>query len=294
MVYMRGKFNKSSLIGWQFVLLPSALILLFSFYPMIQSFILSFESGKGNVSQFVGLGNYTRLFSDPMFRQALFNTLLYLVVQVPIMLLLGLVIAHLLNSPKLKLKGFYRTAIFLPCVTALVSYSILFKSMFAVDGIFNQMLLNLHIISEPVAWLLDPVWARVVIILAITWRWTGYNMIFYLSAMQNVDPSVYEAASIDGASKFRQFVSITIPMLKPIILFTAIISTNGTLQLFDEVVNITNGGPGNSTMTISHYIYNLSFVYTPNFGYAATVSYAIVFIVAVLALLQLKVGGEKK
>ncbi|HIW32393.1 MAG TPA: sugar ABC transporter permease [Candidatus Paenibacillus intestinavium] len=291
---MRGKFNKSSLIGWQFVLLPSALILLFSFYPMIQSFILSFESGKGNVSQFVGLGNYTRLFSDPMFRQALFNTLLYLVVQVPIMLLLGLVIAHLLNSPKLKLKGFYRTAIFLPCVTALVSYSILFKSMFAVDGIFNQMLLNLHIISEPVAWLLDPVWARVVIILAITWRWTGYNMIFYLSAMQNVDPSVYEAASIDGASKFRQFVSITIPMLKPIILFTAIISTNGTLQLFDEVVNITNGGPGNSTMTISHYIYNLSFVYTPNFGYAATVSYAIVFIVAVLALLQLKVGGEKK
>jgi len=291
---MRGKFNKSSLIGWQFVLLPSALILLFSFYPMIQSFILSFESGKGNVSHFVGLGNYTRLFSDPMFRQALFNTLLYLVIQVPIMLILGLVIAHLLNSPKLKFKGFYRTAIFLPCVTALVSYSILFKSMFAVDGIFNQMLLNLHIISEPVAWLLDPVWARVVIILAITWRWTGYNMIFYLSAMQNVDPSVYEAASIDGASKFRQFVSITIPMLKPIILFTAIISTNGTLQLFDEVVNITNGGPGNSTMTISQYIYNLSFVYTPNFGYAATVSYAIVVIVAVLAVLQLKVGGEKK
>ncbi|MCR8658854.1 carbohydrate ABC transporter permease [Paenibacillus endoradicis] len=291
---MRGKFNKSSLIGWQFVLLPSALILLFSFYPMIQSFILSFESGKGNVSHFVGLGNYTRLFSDPMFLQALFNTLLYLVIQVPIMLILGLVIAHLLNSPKLKFKGFYRTAIFLPCVTALVSYSILFKSIFAVDGIFNQMLLNMHIISEPVAWLLDPVWARVVIILAITWRWTGYNMIFYLSAMQNVDPSVYEAASIDGASKFRQFMSITIPMLKPIILFTAIISTNGTLQLFDEVVNITNGGPGNSTMTISQYIYNLSFVYTPNFGYAATVSYAIVVIVAVLAVLQLKVGGEKK
>ena len=291
---MRGKFNKSSLIGWQFVLLPSALILLFSFYPMIQSFILSFESGKGNVSQFVGLGNYTRLFSDPMFRQALFNTILYLIIQVPIMLLLGLVIAHLFNSPNLKFKGFYRTAIFLPCVTALVSYSILFRSIFAVDGIFNKLLLNMHIISEPIAWLLDPVWARVVIILAITWRWTGYNMIFYLSAMQNVDPSIYEAASIDGASKFRQFMSITIPMLKPIILFTAIISTNGTLQLFDEVVNITNGGPGNATMTISQYIYNLSFVYTPNFGYAATVSYAIVFIVAVLAILQLKVGGEKK
>lgn len=291
---MRGKLNKSSLIGWQFVLLPSALILLFSFYPMIQSFLLSFESGKGNVSHFVGLGNYSRLFSDPMFKQALFNTILYLVIQVPIMLFLGLVIAHLLNSPKLRFKGFYRTAIFLPCVTSLVSYSILFKSIFAVDGIFNKLLLNLHIINEPIAWLMDPIWARVVIILAITWRWTGYNMIFYLSAMQNIDPSIYEAASIDGASKVRQFMSITVPMVKPIILFTAIISTNGTLQLFDEVVNITNGGPGNSTMTISQYIYNLSFVYTPNFGYAATVSYAIVFIVAVLALIQLKVGGEKK
>src|SRR5690606_23654147 len=256
---------------WQFVLLPSALIMLFSFFPMIQSFILSFESGKGNVSHFVGFGNYVRLLSDPMFLQALFNTILYLIIQVPIMLFLGLIVVHLLNSPNLKLKGFYRTAIFLPCVTSLVSYSILFKSIFAVDGIFNKMLLSLHIINDPVAWLMDPFWARVVIILAITWRWTGYNMIFYLSAMQNIDPSIYEAASIDGASKVRQFTSITIPMVKPIILFTAIISTNGTLQLFDEVVNITNGGPGNSTMTISQYIYNLSFMYTPNFGYAATV-----------------------
>ena len=291
---MKAKLNKSTLIGWQFVLLPSALILLFSFYPMIQSFILSFESGRGIVTQFVGIDNYIRLFSDPMFRQALFNTILYLLIQVPIMLMLGIVIAHLLNNPNLKFKGLYRTAIFLPAVTSLVSYSILFKSIFAIDGIFNKLLLNLSIIDAPIAWLMDPIWARVVIILAITWRWTGYNMIFYLSAMQNIDPSVYEAASIDGASKVRQFFTITVPLLKPIILFTAIISTNGTLQLFDEVVNITNGGPGNSTMTISQYIYNLSFAYTPNFGYAATVSYAIVFIVAVLALLQLRIGGDKK
>ncbi|MNP03923.1 Lactose transport system permease protein LacF [compost metagenome] len=291
---MGSKWSKSNLMGWQFVILPSALILLFSFYPMIQSLLLSLQSGKGNVYHYVGLSNYGRLFSDPMFRQAVLNTLLYLIVQVPIMLMLGLVIAYFLNMPSLKFKGFYRTAIFLPCVTSLVSYAVLFKSIFAVDGILNRMLMSIHLIHEPVAWLMDPVWARVVIIAAITWRWTGYNMIFYLSAMQNIDPSVYEAASIDGASKTRQFFSITVPMLKPIILFTAIISTNGTLQLFDEVVNITNGGPGNSTMTISQYIYNLSFVYTPNFGYAATVSYAIVIMVAVLAFLQLKVGGEKK
>lgn len=291
---MGNKWNKPSLRGWQFIAIPSALILLFSFYPMLQSLLLSFQSGKGTVYHYVGMGNYIRLFSDPMFKQAVLNTLLYLIVQVPIMLFLGLVVAQLLNIPKLRFKGFYRTAIFLPCVTSLVSYAVLFKSIFSVDGILNQMLLSIHVIHEPVAWLMDPVWARVVIIAAITWRWTGYNMIFYLSAMQNIDPSIYEAASIDGASKSRQFFKITVPMLKPIILFTAIISTNGTLQLFDEVVNITNGGPGNATMTISQYIYNLSFVYTPNFGYAATVSYAIVVMVAVLALLQLKVGGEKR
>lgn len=291
---MGGKLNKSNLMGWQFVLLPSAIIVLFSFYPMIQSLLLSFQSGRGAVYHYSGLDNYTRLLADPMFRQAVRNTVLYLIVQVPVMLFVALVIAYFLNIPNLRFKGFYRTAIFLPCVTSLVSYAVLFKGIFALDGILNRMLMSLHIIREPVAWLMDPLWAKVVIIVAITWRWTGYNMIFYLSAMQNIDSSVYEAASIDGASKTRQFFSITVPMLRPIILFTAIISTNGTLQLFDEAVNITNGGPGNSTMTISQYIYNLSFVYTPNFGYAATVSYAIVVMVAILAFFQLKVGGEKK
>src|SRR5690606_7178390 len=134
---MGSKWNKSSLMGWQFVLLPSALILLFSFYPMVQSLLLSFQSGKGTVYQYVGLANYGRLFSDPMFKQTVLNTLLYLVVQVPIMLMLGLVIAYFLNMPKLRFKGFYRTAIFLPCVTSLVSYAVLFKSIFAVDGVLN-------------------------------------------------------------------------------------------------------------------------------------------------------------
>ena len=225
-----------------------------------------------------------------MFKQAVANTFLYLIIQVPIMLLLGLIIAALLNAPSLKFRGFYRTAIFLPCVTSLVAYSVLFKSIFAYDGIVNRFLMAIHILEEPISWLLDPFWAKVVIIIAITWRWTGYNMIFYLAGMQNIDTSIYEAADIDGASKFQQFKLITIPLLKPIILLTTIMSTNGTLQLFDEAMNITNGGPGNSTMTISQYIYNQSFVYTPNFGYAATISYAILFMVAVLAIIQFKVS----
>ena len=118
-------------------------------------------------------------------------------------------------------------------------------------------------------------------------------MIFFLACLQNIEASIHEAAKIDGASPIKEFFYITVPILKPIILLTTITSTVGTLQLFDEVVNITGGGPGNATTTISQYIYNLSFKYTPNFGYAATVSYAILIMVAILSIIQFKVGGDK-
>ena len=151
----------------------------------------------------------------------------------------------------------------------------------------------MNILSSPINWLGHPVWAKVVIILVITWRWTGYNTIFYLAGFQNIDTSIYEAARIDGASETQQFFRITIPLLKPVILLTAIMSTNGTLQLFDEVKNITAGGPGNATMTISNYIYDLSFKYNPQFGYAAAVSYSILIMVAILSFIQMKVGDSK-
>ena len=166
------------------------------------------------------------------------------------------------------------------------------KSLFANDGIMNQLLLNLNLISSPIQWVTDSLFAKILIIIAITWRWTGYNMIFYLSGMQNIDPSIYEAAEIDGASTFTKFTKITIPMLKPIILFTTITSTIGTLQLFDEVVNITGGGPANATITLSQYIYNLSFKYSPNFGYAAAVAFVIVIAIVILSIIQMKVGGK--
>lgn len=279
--------------GWGFVLPAIFLFFWLTFWPMVNAFIMSLYKGKGSVTTFAGLANYKRLFSDPMFLSSTKNTLLYLVIQVPIMLLLALMISSMLNNPKLKYRGFFRTAIFVPCVTSLVAYSLLFKSMFAVDGIINHALLSLGIVSEPVPWLLNTVWAKVVIIVAITWRWTGYNMIFYLSSLQNIDGGIYEAAEIDGAGAWDKFWRITVPLLKPVILLTAIMSTTGTLQIFDEVVNITNGGPANSTMSISQYIYNLSFKFAPDFGYSATVSYAIFFMVAVLSLIQMKVSGDK-
>jgi lactose/L-arabinose transport system permease protein len=284
---------KQAAIGWSFVIVAVVMIGLFYFYPMAQALLMSFQSGAGTNLQFVGAENYARLLNDPTFLTAVKNTVIYLVIQVPVMIVLALFISVLLNDSKLKFKGFFRTAIFLPCVTSLVAYSVIFKYLFGTDGLVNLMLMNLSLISEPIPWITHPFWAKTTIIIAITWRWTGYNMIFYLSALQNVDNSIYEAARIDGANAVQQFFKITIPMLKPIILFTSITSTIGTLQLFDEVMNITKGGPGNATMSISQYIYNLSFKYTPDFGYAATVSYAIVLMIIVFSIIQFRAAGDR-
>ena len=288
-----GINSKENLWGWIFIALGTFFIGLFVFYPMVQSLFMSLQTGKGNNLKFSGFDNYIRMLSDATLIKAIGNTFIYLLVQVPIMIVFALIISSVLNDKNLKFKGFFRTAIFLPCVTSLVAYSIIMKSIFASDGIVNQLLMGLHIMSTPIEWVAHPIWAKVLIIIAITWRWTGYNMIFYLSGLQNIDSSIYEAAEIDGASPFKKFTSITIPLLKPIILFTTITSTIGTLQLFDEVMNITNGGPANATTTISHYIYNVSFRYTPDFGYATAVAYLIVVMIIILSIIQFKVGGDK-
>lgn len=287
---MRRKTNglnpKLNRIGWLFIIPSLVLIVTFVFYPMIQAFITSFQTGVGNNLTFDGLTNYKRLLTDTTFKKALINTVLFLVIQVPIMILLALVISSMLNDKKLKFRGVFRTAIFLPCVTSLVAYSIIFKSLFATDGFINSLLMNLHVISEPISWITHPIWAKILIIIAITWRWTGYNMVFYLSGLQSIDDSIYEAANIDGANAFQKFRYMTLPLLKPIILFTTINSTIGTLQLFDETMNITQGGPANATITISQYIYNLLFKYSPDFGYAAAVSYVVVVLIVVLSLFR--------
>lgn len=285
-------FQRRKLLGWAFIAAPVALIILFYFYPMLSAFIMSLQSGKGANLSFVGLTNYKRLLSDPVFIQSLKNTLIFLIFQVPIMVVLAIFFSVLLNNKTLKFKGIFRTIVFLPSVTSLVAYSLIFKYIFANNGVLNQILMAINVLDKPIMWLSHPFWAKVVIIIAITWRWTGYNMIFFLSALQNIDDQIYEAADVDGASPIDKFFKITLPLLKPVILFTSITSTIGTLQLFDEPMNITQGGPGNATMTISQYIYNLSFKYTPDFGYAAAVSYAIVILVIIFSIIQLKVGNR--
>ena len=283
--------QKRNLTGWAFLLPAALLIFVFCFYPMVQALILSFQKGTGSAVQPAGFANYARILKDATFQQCLFNTIFYFVIQVPIMLILALILAQLLNSPDIKGKGIYRTMIFLPCATSLVSYSMIFKSLFANDGLVNRVLSTVGI--PTVDWFQNAWAARWVIVIARVWRWTGYNMVFYLAGLQNIDYSIYEAARIDGASSFQQFVHLTIPLLKPTILLTAIMSTSGTLQLFDESVNLTAGGPGKATMTLTHYIYNISLVETPKFNYAAALSVFILVVVAVLSAIQMKVGDKR-
>ena len=243
--------------------------------------------------EWAGLANYVRIFKDKVFLKSMLNCFVYLIIQVPIMLVLALILASALNDRKLKFRGIFRTAIFLPCATSLVSYAIIFRSLFATDGFINSILVYLGILDNPYNFLANATSAKIIIIIALIWRWTGYNMVFYLAGLQNIEYSVYEAAKIDGATTFQTFTRITVPLLKPTILMTAIMSTNGTLQLFDESVNLTFGGPGTATMTMSHYIYDQAFRGVPNFGYTSAMAFVILIMVAILAFLQLKVGEKE-
>ena len=234
------------------------------------------------------------MFQDKLFLRSVGNTFLYLLIEVPIMLILAILLAQLLNNKDLKFKGLFRTCVFLPCATSLVSYSLIFKSLFATQGLMNSILMNLGIIHENINFLGNSGSAKAIIIIALIWRWTGYNMVFFLAGLQNIEYSVYEAAKIDGANGWKTFWKITVPLLKPTIVMTVIMSINGTLQLFDESVNLTKGGPANSTITMSHYIYNNSFGQgVANFGYASAMSFFVFILVAVLAAINMKVGDKR-
>ena len=287
---------KQKRAGWIYLAPATLLIAVMSFWPIIQAVLISLKTGSSAKMKWAEplIYNYSRMFKDKIFMTAMKNTFLYLIIQVPIMLILAMVLAQILNNKDLKFRGFFRTCVFLPCATSLVSYSLIFKSLFATQGLINSILMNLGIISENINWLGTPSTAKAVLIIALIWRWTGYNMVFYLAGLQNIEYSIYEAAKIDGANSWQSFFRITVPLLKPTIVMTVIMSINGTLQLFDESWNLTKGGPANATITMSHYIFNFSFGQgVANFGYASAMCFLVFIMVAILALINMKVGDTR-
>lgn len=288
--------GKQRVAGWIYLAPATILIFIMSFWPIIQAVITSFKTGSSANMQWANpfAYNYTRMFQDAVFKRSIGNTFLYLIIEVPIMLVLAILLAQLLNNKHLKFKGLFRTCVFLPCATSLVSYALIFKSLFATQGLINTILVKLGILENNFNFLGTGWSAKIIIIVALIWRWTGYNMVFFLAGLQNIEYSVYEAAKIDGASGWKTFWSITVPLLRPTIVMTTIMSINGTLQLFDESVNLTKGGPANATITMSHYIYNGSFGEgVANFGYASAMSVIVFIMVAILAFINLKVGDKR-
>lgn len=287
---------KQQRAGWLFLAPATLLIVIMSFWPIIQAVFTSLKTGSSASMTWSNpiINNYTRMFADKVFMRSVGNTFFYLIIQVPVMLIIAILLAQLLNNKDLKFKGFFRTCVFLPCATSLVSHSLIFKSLFATQGLINTILVNLGILENNFNFLGNGSSAKVVIIIALIWRWTGYNMVFFLAGLQNIEYSVYEAAKIDGANGWKTFWSITVPLLRPTIIMTFIMSINGTLQLFDESVNLTNGGPANATITMSHYIYNNSFGEgVANFGYASAMAFFVFILVAILSLINMKVGDKR-
>ena len=281
--------QRNRLIPYTFLLPYLAIFLLFWAWPIIYSVYLSFLDTRGFPWSWSPDANWGRILNDPFFRQAFKNTALILLIQVPTMLLLATGLAVGLNSPLLKLKGFYRFAFFAPVVVGSVAYSAVFRLLFNTqNGAVNAALVGLGL--PRIDWLNSPIPAFILIILTVTWRYAGYNAIIILAGLQNIPLELYEAAKIDGANPWQQFWGITLPLLRPILLFALVLSVIGTLQLFTEPFLITGGGPGNATLTLGVYLYQQGFR-SFNFGYASAIGYAIALFAVLFSALQLRVFG---
>ncbi len=260
-------------------------------WPIAYSLFLSFVNTRQRPWTFDPGFNWGRLLNDGAFWDAFGHTALILVVQVPVMLALAVALAMAFDSDLLRLKGFYRFAFFAPLVLGAVPYSAVFRLIFNADfGILNYGLATLGLPS--VQWLFESTPALVTIMIALTWRWTGYNAIILLSGLQSIPRALYEAARIDGASAWQQFWGITLPLLRPVLLFTFVLSTIGTLQLFTEPWLITNTGPGGATETLVTYLYKQGFR-NFNFGYASAIAYTVALFAAFFSLLQIRLVGGR-
>jgi lactose/L-arabinose transport system permease protein len=287
----RARLSGMKLAPYLFVLPALVLFAIFKLYPIVWSFWLSLFRTDGALQTFAGTANYERLLADPLFWTALRNTGVILIVQVPLMLALAIGLAVAFNSTLLRLRAFIRLGFFLPMVTGLVAYGILFAVLLnPQSGLANWLLGLVGIPAVP--WLTDTLWARIALGLALTWHYTGYNAVIFLSRLQALPKDLYDAAAVDGANSWGRFRHVTLPGLRPVILLTLVMSTIGTLQLFDEPYVLTNGGPDNSTLTLGLYLYNNGFRYF-DFGYASAIAYALAVIIGIFGIVQFRFLGDK-
>jgi len=287
-----GGFQQHKLAPYAFI---SPFYVLFGFFflaPSLIALVLSLFRWDGiNDPRFVLARNYGRLLSDKVFAQAATNTAIYAIASLLIVLPLALVLAVLLNAKSLRFSNVWRAMYFTPVVTSTVAITLVFQILYNQDtGLLNAPLIYLGL--EPIYWLGDRSWIKVAIIILIVWRSTGLLSIYFLAGLQSIPEELYEAASIDGASVLQKFFRITIPMLRPIILFVSIIVLLSSIQIFDEIHILTNGtgGPANASMSVVQYLYERGYTRL-RLGFASAVGTVLFATVFILSLLQLQWYG---
>lgn len=291
---MKGFMNKRAPY---FFIAPTLILLsLFSLLPIAVALIISFTDmdlgGLANFSNigFIGFDNYKDVVSDPVFLKSITNTLFYVIIGVPLVLLFSLTIALLINLGTSRIFKVFRVVYYLPSVTNVVAVAVVWSYLYNPTlGLFNYVLDQIGLPGVP--WLTDPTMAKVSLILLALWRAIGLNMIIFIAALQGIPKSYYEAAQLDGATTWQQVRLITIPMLRFAIFFVSITTMIGWLQFFEEPFVMTNGGPLDGTVSVALFIYNNGFKLS-NFGYAAAGSFVMFAAIIAITLIQLKMQNK--
>ena len=277
-------------IAWALLAPALGLLTVFVFGPILYLLVLSFTSGSFTRTglQWQGLHNYQRLLLDPDVRQVLWNTAYFTVATVIPSVVVPLGLAVLLNQA-LRLRGLLRAAYFIPSVTSLVAVGLGFRWLFQTDGPINGAIA--HFGFSPIPWLSSPLWAMPVLIGLTTWKQLGFNLVVFLAGLQTIPRSLYEAAALDGAGPWRQLWHITLPGLRPTLVFVLVTTGIFTLRSFEQVYVITGGGPLNSTNILVYYIYQQAFAQF-DFGYAAAAAIVLMVFTLALVALQLKMWDQ--
>ena len=258
----------------------------FMVYPLFDSIRLSTYSVRGMRNEtFVGLENIERLIADPLFWTALGNTAYFAAGSLLLQLPVALVLALLLSNARLKGRNLFRLSFFSPVLISGVFIAVIFYLLYDRRyGLVNKVL------GSEIQWLQDPDLVMPALVLAGVWRWAGFNMVYFLAGLQSIRQELYEAAAVDGAGPWQSFIHVTIPALKPVIAFVVITSMIGSFQLFDLPYVLTEGGPGNASMTMVMYLYKHGFEFI-NLGYAATIGWALAVIIGVISIIQVRFFG---
>lgn len=285
-------YNLNTLI----MLLPWLLIFsIFWLYPLLNAGYLSLTKYNtlSDTSQFVGFKNYADIFEDSTFWIALKNTIFFTVGTVPITLSLAILFAVILNSKSIKLKGIFRSVYFIPTVTSIVVIALIFTNLYAQDGYINFLLKMLKLPFPRNGWLLNTDTALPAIMIMDIWLSVGYYMVLVMAGLQTISDDLYDSAKLMGASSLRQFFKITLPLLKPTILFILVINTIKSFQIFIEIFVMTKGGPLNSTMTMVYYIFINAFEKSDALGYGSALAFVLFFLLLIFSFVQSQILKEK-